>query len=187
VAESLRGEAAASEGTLNLLTDQWREKRKRARLRRRLRQGGLALAGLYVLALAAFGAAWFTRQWRLNDLNRQIREQQPEFAEARNARNSLLALQTRLDTQQTALEVLREVSLLLPSNVRLTGYSFKKAQSVTLRGETGSAGMASDLLGRLESCPLFSSTKASPMPTLQDGITKFEVVCALKKTKGATP
>lgn len=181
VAAALCTETTAEHGeSLNLLSDEWRERRQKAQTRRSVVRGGLAVVGLYMLGLAVFGAVWLTEQWRLGDLNRQCQRLQPQFTEAREARNTLSALEARFDTQQTALEVLREMSLLIPENVRLNGFGFKKGQSVTIRGETSTAPKASEFIGRLERCPLFRSVKTLSMPTMQDGLTKFEVVCSLK-------
>jgi hypothetical protein len=76
--------------------------------------------------------------------------------------------------------------VLLPEGVRLNGFNFKKSDRVTLRGETPSAALASEFIGRLERCPWFSGTKTVSMPTTPEGLTKFEVVCTLKPI-GAHP
>lgn len=179
--EALREDAATESARhFNLLSDEWRQRRHRGQVRRRLIRGLLVIAALYALALAAYAAASVRQSWRLSQLADQIRALQPQFSEAWQARQALQTLEARLDTQQTALEVLREITLLLPENVRLTNFSFKKGQSVTLRGETTSAALASEFIGRLERCPLFSAAKTVSMPSTPEGLTKFEVVCTLK-------
>lgn len=191
VAAALREETTAERGgTLNLLPDEWRQQRRAARLRRRLAQGALVVAAVYALALLGFGAAWVNQQQHLREIDRQRKSLQTEYAEAREARQTLTALESRFDTKQTALEALREITLLLPEKVQLTGFGFKKGHSVTLRGETPSASLASDFIGRLERCPLFTGVKTVSMPTVQGGLTKFEVVCSLKsaaRPAGAKP
>ncbi|MBM3861173.1 MAG: hypothetical protein FJ395_16215 [Verrucomicrobia bacterium] len=181
LADALREDAAMDNARyFNLLSDEWRERRRRAQSRRRLVRGLVALAGLYALALLAYAAASVTQSWRLNELAQEMKAIQTPFSEARTARNALQMLESRLDTEQTALESLREITLLLPDNVRLVGFTFKKGQSVTLRGETASAALASEFIGRLERCPVFAGAKTVSMPTTPEGLTKFEVVCTLK-------
>lgn len=170
----------------NLLSDEWRERRQRVQTRRRLIRAAFIVAGVYALALLGYSAAATKQSLQLNAIERDIKAHQPQFGEARTARNALQMLQSRLDTEQTALEVLREATMLLPANVRLNGFNFKKSDRVTLRGETASAALASEFIGRLERSPLFSSVKTVSMPTTPEGLTKFEVVCTLKSV-GAHP
>jgi len=172
--------------SFNLLSDEWRERRHRVQTRRRLVRAAFIVAVVYALALLGYGAAALKQSWHLGAIERDIKAHQAQFGEARTARNALQMLQGRLDTEQTALEVLREATVLLPANVRLNGFNFKKSDRVTLRGETASAALASEFIGRLERCPLFSKVKTVSMPTTPEGLTKFEVVCTLK-TVGAHP
>jgi hypothetical protein len=172
--------------TFNLLSDEWCDRRRAVQTRRRMIRGLLVVAGVYTLALAGYGAASLAHSWKLGGLDWQIKQLQPPFAEARTTRNALQMLESRLDTEQTALEVLRETSLLLPTGVRLIGFNFKKGQTVIFRGETSSAALASEFIGRLERCPLFTNAKTVSMPTTPEGLTKFEVVCTLKPV-GAHP
>ena len=181
VAVALRADATGNHtDTFNLLSEDWRDRRLHAQLRRRIVRGAIAVAAVYALALLGFGAAHFAQSLRLRGLNAQIAKLQPPYADARQARTALTTMESRLDTQQTALEMLRESALLLPDGARLTGFNFKKGQSVTLRGETSSAALASDYIGKLERSPLFLNVKTISMPTAADGLTKFEVVCTLK-------
>jgi hypothetical protein len=172
--------------SFNLLSDEWRERRRRVQVRQRLIRAAFVVAGVYALALLGYGAAALKQSWQLKAVERDIKAHQPQYGEARAARNALQMLQSRLDTEQTALEVLREATLLLPEGVRLISFTFKKSDRVTLRGETPSAAQASEFIGRLERCPLFSSAKTVSMPTTPEGLTKFEVVCTLKAI-GAHP
>jgi hypothetical protein len=74
--------------------------------------------------------------------------------------------------------VLREVSQLQPDQLKLSGFGFKKDQSVSLRGQATSAINANEFISRLEKCPLFSAVKTVSVRT-EGGLTKFEVVCTL--------
>jgi Tfp pilus assembly protein PilN len=181
VADALREDAASGEAdSFNLLSDEWRERRRRAQWRRQAVRGLLIAAGVYAVALVAYGAASLAQSARLAGLDRQIKQSQPEFAEARTVRHALQMLESRLDTQQTALEALLEASVQLPQSVRLTGFKFKKNETLTLRGETASASLALDYIGKLGQSPLFDNVKTVSMPTTPEGLTTFEVICRLK-------
>jgi hypothetical protein len=53
----------------------------------------------------------------------------------RNYRAQLLAMSKQLDLKYSALEVLRGVAVLLPDNVKLTSFVYKKDQTVTIKGQ----------------------------------------------------
>jgi type II secretory pathway component PulL len=176
---------APEAGRLNLLPDEWRERRRQARLRRDLIRGGMALAAVYVVALAVFGVVLIWRRAQLNGVRTEISRLQPEFRRARDTHNEMMAMQRQLDTKYSALEVLREVSGQLADPVKLSAFVFKKDQKVTLRGQAQTAGAALEYVDRLQKCELFAGVKTVSMSTpAAGGLTKFEVDCRLQT---ATP
>jgi hypothetical protein len=91
-------------------------------------------------------------------------------------------MQKQLDTKFSALEVLREVAVEMPENVKLNGFTFKKDESVTLRAQAQTATLATEFISRLEKqTEMFSKVNAGSMRTEPGtGLTKFDVVCNLK-------
>lgn len=166
---------------LNLLPAEWRQRRQQARFRQMMIRGGIAVAVVYALAVAAFLVWIGIKSNRLNRLDADLKKGQPQFRETQELRKTLLTMQRLLDTEHSSLEVLREVSRVMPENVKLNGFTFKKDESVKLRAQAQSAGVANDFISRLETSPLFS--KVSPEAMRSDpatGLTKFDVVCTLK-------
>jgi hypothetical protein len=186
-ATALRDDAASDNAsTFNLLSDDWRTRRHRVQLRGRVVRGSLVAAGVIALVLSVFCVSCVVQAMRLREFNAKIASVKMEYEAARQARASLTTLESQLDTQQTALEVLREVTELMPEKLRLTSFNFKKGQSLILRGETtAEAKTALDFIAKLDRCPLFLSAKMISMPTLPDGLTKFEVACTLKPVASA--
>jgi hypothetical protein len=175
-------EAAAEEKAalrLNLLPNEWPERRRKARLRRLLIRSAIAGVVVYLLGLAGFFAWLGVKQVRLNRLMAEVAKQKAPFEKARELHGTLVAIEKQLDHKYSALEVMREVSLLMPENLKLDVFNFKKDQTVTLRGQTAVSTMATDFISRLEKCPLFANVKTVSMPTIRD-MTKFEVLCTLK-------
>ena len=177
--------ARAGSPQLNLLPEEWRVRRQKARVRQMALRSLIGLGAAYVLALAVFLTMLGIKQAQVSRVEGDLRRLQPQYTSAQELRKTLTAMQKRLDTQHSALEVLREVSQLMPDNVKLNGFSFKKDDKVTLRGQAQAAGFANDFIGRLEKSEMF--TKVTPGGQRIEpgtGLTKFDVDCSLK-TAGA--
>ena len=91
----------------------------------------------------------------------------------------------QLDLKYSALEVLRGVAVLLPDNVKLTSFVYKKDQAVTIKGQAPTATLALDFQSRLEKCDLFSKVVAERSATEASGLTKFSLTCTLKTAAAA--
>ncbi len=179
------GEAVAP---LNLLPDEWRQKRQAAALRRRIIRGGIAATVVYAVALAVFLGFLIVRNSRLHEVEYKIANRQADFHRAKETQSALVAMSRQLDMKYSALEVLRGVAVLLPDNVKLTSFSFKKDQTVAIKGQAPTPTLALDFQSRLEKCELF--TKVVPERSTQEasGLTKFGLTCTLKSAAaGATP
>lgn len=176
-----RETAQAGETQINLLPDEWRERRRTAKVRRTLIRGGITVGVVYVVALLAGLTAMAVRQAMVNNVSGKIKVLQGKYDNARTLHKTLIAMQKQLDTKYSALEVLREVTLILPENVKLNGFVFKKDNEVTLRAQAQSATLATEYISRLEKGELFSKVNTGSMRSDPgSGLTKFEVVCSLK-------
>jgi len=173
--------ARAGATPLNLLPDEWRERRRKAALRRTLIRGGVALGAVYVVALIVFVTLMLVQQARLSGVERKIRGLSAQYDGARTLHKTLVAMQKQLDTKYSALEVLRAVSVLMPENVKLNGYNFKRDDTVTLRAQAQTSALATEFISRLEKCELFAKVAAGSMRSEPaTGLTKFDVTCTLK-------
>jgi len=123
---------------------------------------------------------------RLNGVGNRIRVLQAEYDNVRTLHKTLVAMQKQLDTKYSSLEVLRAVGVLMPDNVKLNGYTFKRDDTVTLRAQAQTAALATEFISRLEKCELFSKATSGSMRTEPgSGLTKFDVVCTLKSAAPA--
>jgi Tfp pilus assembly protein PilN len=179
-------EAAAATGPqVNLLPDEWRVKRRSDRYRRSLVLAGIGLAGLYVLALLAFLVAMAVEQSHVRSARARVEALRPAYSAARQLHGTLTAMKLQLDNKYSALEVLREVTRLMPDGVTLNGFAFKKDQNVTLRGQSASAVNANEFISRLEKSEFFASVKTVSVRT-ERNLTKFEVIGNLRSNPGST-
>lgn len=180
--------ARAGGAQLNLLPAEWRERRRRAAMRRNAIRVGAVLGALYVLALVVFLTLMGIQKARLNGLQAEAQRLQPAFREARELQKTLMALERQLDTKYSVLEVLREISVQLPDGVKLNGFTFKKDDTVVLRAQAQSAVIATDFISRLEKSELFSRvTPGQLRGEPATGLTRFDVTCSLKSATAAVP
>jgi hypothetical protein len=186
---SLCVETASEEAVrLNLLPDEWRQRRRTARFRKTLIRAAITVGAVYLLAVAVFLAMMGIRRAQLSRVESEIRRHGGEFTNARQLHRLLVEMQKEIDPKYSALEVLRQVSALMPENntLKLASFEFKKDATVKLRGQTPLAATATEFISRLEKCELFSKVSTGSMRT-DGGLTKFDVVCSLKSGAGAPP
>lgn len=168
---------------LNLLPKEWKQRRRSAQLRKRLLTATIALGVIYLVGVAAFSVALGMERAEQSGLAAEAAGLQSEFTAARKLRDTLSAMQAQVDVKYSALEILREVSKLMPDNLKLTDFSFVKNQTVTLRGMTSAPEQATEFIGRLENSPMFTKVKTVSMPT-QRGLTRFDLICTLQSVSG---
>jgi len=172
------GEAAH----LNLLPEEWRQKRQIKAFRRRLIRGAIALGVIYVLALAVFLTLLALKNAQFNRVVKEIKNQQKNYDAARQLEGELIAMRNQLDTKSSALEVLREITSRMPKDMQLTSFVFKKDLTLSLKGQAPSGAVALDFQTRLQQCDLFS--KVSGRSDTVGGLTKFDLTCTLKTAAG---
>jgi Tfp pilus assembly PilM family ATPase len=180
------GADAPTQPQLNLLPDEWRQKRRAAQMRQRFIRWAIGLGVLYLVVLLVLLSVMEFRKSQLRKTETQIQELRPKYMAARQLRTELIAMQKQLDTQYSALEVLREVTMQMPENLKLNAFIFRKDQSVTLRGQAQSATLAIDFQSRLEKSPLFAKVAAGRIQADPGagGLTRFDIVCTLKSSTG---
>jgi Tfp pilus assembly PilM family ATPase len=174
--------ATGETAQLNLLPEEWRQKRQTKALRRRLIRGGIAVGIIYALALAAFLTLLTVKHARLTRVTREINARQAAFISARELQGQLIAMRNQLDTKFSALEVLREITMRMPKDMQLNSFVFKKDLTLSLKGQAPSGAVALDFQSRLQQSDLFS--KVSGRSDAVGGLTKFDLTCTLKTAAG---
>jgi len=166
---------------LNLLPDEWRERRRSARARQRLMAAAVIVPILYVLFLAGFWSVIKLQQSRVKKAMVEVQELQPQYQAARQLHSELTALRRQLSTQSSALEVLRVISELMPDKLKLSSFKFRKDQSVTISGQSEASSAAYEFISRLEECMLFSAVETKSVRTVPStNLTRFEILGSLK-------
>ena len=174
--------ATGGTAQLNLLPEEWRQKRQIKALRQRLIRGAIAVGIVYALALAVFLGLLAVKNAQLNRVTREVKSRQGDFAAARQLQGELIAMRNQLDTKSSALEVLREITVRMPKDMQLNSFVFKKDLTLSLKGQAPTGAIALDFQSRLQQCDLFS--KVSGRSDTVGGLTKFDLTCTLKTAGG---
>lgn len=180
-------QASATQRRLNLLPEDWRRRRRAAHRRRFWGRIATVVGGVYLLVAIAFLIALGIRQASWRRLTAEKTALEAEFQQARQLQGELTAMRLQLETQTSALDVLAQISSVLPPNVKLNLYSYHRNDAVTLRGQADNAQAVLDFIGRLDNVPVFTAVKTISMPTERAGsLTKFELLATLDG-RGARP
>ncbi|HMP74391.1 MAG TPA: PilN domain-containing protein [Kiritimatiellia bacterium] len=97
---------------------------------------------------------------------RQLLAAQQEFNQLRDQRQEVLTLRDQIralelygDRTHSGLEILREISLLMPNGIDMTSFTYRKAGQVSIRGESDQSAPIYEFINRLEGSPLFTEVR----------------------------
>ena len=121
----------------------------------------------------------------LNNLQREINSLKSEVISIQNIQNEAQKIINRIeclkkikDSEFSKLEILKELSNILPSSVWLTSFRYYK-QEIQISGYAASA---SDLIAVLDSSPLFSSSEfTAPITRDQRGRESFKIKTRIER------
>ncbi|MBI2440231.1 MAG: PilN domain-containing protein [Lentisphaerae bacterium] len=159
-------------GALDLVPPAWRLEVAGRLFRRRLVIAAGAALGLWVAAVGGFLIGFQWNRLQLKRLETRLAELQPAADEVRRLQRQVHSFETYLDRQYSALECLREISTLLPTNVDLTAFQFKKGKTISLRGEALAVEPIYDFKKVLDQSALFKSIEmGSTQPSKRKEVT----------------
>lgn len=146
---------------------------------------GVAI-GLWLLGVAGFFVGFQWNRLHLNRLETQLVELQKPADDVRRLQRQIHSFETYLDRQRSALECLREISAVLPQDVDLTSFQFKKGKIITLRGEARAVEPIYDFKKSLDKSSLFKSIEmGSTQPSKRKDliVQTFQMNAQLKEDK----
>ena len=141
--------------TLDLAPAEWKAA---ASARATQRRAVAVVASLFLLWAAALSALFIVshlNQRHVESLREEIAALEGPAEEARQLRHRIASLEQNADRTHSALEVLREVTQLMPSGLELTSFSYRKGGQVALRGESTRVPPIYDFFESLEESHLF--------------------------------
>lgn len=187
LAEGLARRAAEKgPGSIDLAPPEWRTREHSRKLRKGLLAASLAFAVAWLAGVSLFfgGVAWQTR--RLAAVKATVEPLEAKAEEVRQLNDKIRSFEEYSDRSRSALECLREVSLLLPEDVDLNSFIYRKGATLSLRGESGAPEPIYDFFEKLEQSELFVSVKPEAVrskQTPQGPVSEFTVVISLPGAK----
>lgn len=134
ISEGLARRAVTDGLLLNLAPAEWRAAEQRNALKKSLIAATTAFSLLWLAALGAFSLQMALTRRRLGELKTAVAALETPAAEVRDLSAKVRSFEQYADRSHSAIEALREITLLLPQGVELTSFSFRKGETVNLRG-----------------------------------------------------
>lgn len=141
---------------LDLCLSEWKQEAASRASQRRLLTFISSLLLIWILLVAGLLTYANLDRSRMERLRITVAELE-EPAEAASALSRrVVSLEQYADRTHSALEVLREITVLMPNGVELNSYTFRKADTVNLRGESVRAQTIYDFLDAMQASELFT-------------------------------
>lgn len=165
--------AHETDAVIDLFPVAWRISAAASRIKRQMIFATALVLGLWIIGIAVLMIGYHLEQRKLNKLEARINLLQEPTDEVRGLQQRVKSFEQYLDKKRSALECLREISQLLPENVELLSFQFKKGNNVLLRGEALSVNPIYDFKQALDQSTLF---KAIELGSIQPSKKKAKTV-----------
>ncbi len=150
----------------------WRVNTLATHNRRRLIITAAVALGVWAAGLSAFLIGYQINHAHLKRLEQQAAQLHKPAEDVRLLQRQIKSFELYLNRTRSALECLRETSALLPEEVELTNFQFKKGKNVTIRGEALSVNPIYDFKKALDQSALFRNIEmGSTQPSKRRDIT----------------
>lgn len=169
-----------------LVPREWVELQRRKRLVKIITIASIALLSLWLAVVAIAGTVFTCRQAAYNRVRKEAARYEGPARAAQAAREQMLSLEQYSDRSHSALECLRAVTLVLPGNVELASFSYKKGDAVNLRGSGDQADSIYDFFQKLGTSDVFTGIQdeqSSNRTIKERRVTTFSVKAELPANK----
>lgn len=140
---------------VELVPHEWIELQRRKRIIRIASITSIAVLSLWVAVVAITGLVFSVQKAAYNRLCKEAEKYEAPAQAAQEARAEMLSLEKYADRSHSALECLREIVIALPETVEIGSFTYKKGDSVSLRGSSDFADSVYDFSSRLAASELF--------------------------------
>ncbi len=165
----------------DLTPTEWREEERQRQFRNRLASATIGGLLLWTLLIAALEGWTRLQENRIARLAQELDAVRRPAQEVRDLISRVEALSRYRDTTYSALECLREISLLMPQGVELRQYKFEKGRAITLSGEAPASQPIYDFKKALDTSSFFRFQKRLENPTRVGGRENFRMAIALRE------
>ncbi|MCX5716136.1 MAG: pilus assembly protein PilM [Candidatus Omnitrophica bacterium] len=160
-----------------------RDNRRRARKKIFIRAALLILAIKLVVAAIIFRGA-INEKEMFQTLNLKIKETEPKVAKLKEISQDLAIIKAYLDTEGSAVDVMREVYRIVPQGVSIAVLDFELDKSLALRGGAADLNSVFKFTSDLEKSGHFKNCQikyAQKRTVKTRELVDFEITCALSR------
>lgn len=169
---------------VELVPREWIELQRKKQLMRIATAASIAVLSIWLAVVMITGVVFSVREAAYRRIRREAAVYEEPARQAQAAREAMLALENYSDRSRSALECLREITTTLPGGVEITSFTYKKGDSVNLRGTSERAELIYDYFQKLGASGLFKGVKDQPVSTrmIKDRrVSTFSITAELPK------
>jgi len=166
---------------VDLTPPSWTQTRESSASRRQLLVSAAVVVGVWLLVVGGAMGYLYIEQLRLERMRAAREGVRRPAMEVRDTRRRVSMVKRYLDHTHSALECLRILSELLPPDVDLTSFAFKKGEECRVSGEAAGVTSIYDFKGKLDAANLFPQTALQGPRTQQNGRESFDVLITLRE------
>ena len=175
---------------MDLAPEAWRLADVARRTRRRLLRSATIFLAAWLVGIGTFWTMLNVQRGRLLRLRTQVEAMEGPAKEIRRLRAKVLEFAQYADRSTSALECLRIVSANFPAGMDLTSYVYRKANTLSLRGEADAPDKVYAFIQALEQLDVFPEVKfegVSTRNTPQGARSQFGVTIRLPGNREDQP
>jgi len=167
-----------------LVPREWIELQRRRRLMKAATIGTAAVLGIWLVSVVIMALVLSIQNAGFRRVEKTAARYAGPAREAQTAREEMVSLEQYADRSHSALECLREITLLLPDDIEISSFNYKKGNAVTLRGSSERSEVIYDYFQQLGASELFEGVKDQPVSTRTvkgQRISTFSITAELPK------
>jgi len=144
---------------LDLTPPSWHSEEQAHQTRKTLLIASIVFLTLWLSGLAVFLGGLGVEKKKLAEMKTQVDAVEGPAEEVRMLKEKIDSFQAYADRSHSVLETLREITILLPANIDLTSFNYRKAGSVSVRGIAARPDPIYDFFQGLEQSDFFIKVK----------------------------
>lgn len=185
VQEGLARRNADPSAALDLTPSEWREAGRARASRRRMITLAACLFGVWAFFVVGFFGGFRLEQIRTSRMESVQNQWREQARVVRETRSHVGTIRRYMSRDDSALECLREVCVLLPTGIDLTSFAYKKGEGVKISGEAVSPSVVYTFKSGLDGSKLFPKAELRGMNLdRRTGKQSFDMEI---RTRGETP
>ncbi len=181
------GKKTSGQIELNLLPEKikYSLELQRQQFKKKIIISACAAAGFLLFVLPSL--LLIARNSRIHALDAQLLKIEPQLAELKDLKDKIETINDYVSLKNSCMEILRELSIIIPYDITINSFAFEKNESVLLRGIAESHTSVVNFSKTINESSFFENAKiiySRKKDIPEKEIVDFEIFCGLKSTGG---